>query len=273
MIQDSIDQLNNWFNKQTNLMVALSGGVDSCLVAFLARKFLGKQHSLAVISDSSSLKRKDLAEAILFCKKHDINYHVMVSDPIDDQNYVANPDNRCYYCKSHLYKSMLELQASKYPNFTMANGNNADDKGDYRPGLEAAKENEALSPLMECGIGKDQIRRIAKHFNLQVWDKPASPCLSSRFPYGEAISIEKLKMVELAENTLNDYGFDDCRVRYYNGLAKVEVPSEQTAKLSDLKPKISEVFQGLGFQSIEIDEEGLISGKLNRALGFKVIKE
>ncbi|MCU4164075.1 ATP-dependent sacrificial sulfur transferase LarE [Carboxylicivirga caseinilyticus] len=273
MIANSISELQKWFENHQQIMIALSGGVDSSLAAYLARLFKNKEDVLAVISDSTSLKRKDLQEAIEFCKLYDIEYHILESDPIVDTNYAANPDNRCYYCKSFLYEAMIQLRNEKYPSFTMVNGNNADDKGDYRPGLEAAKENNALSPLMDCNINKDTIREIARHYQLKIWDKPASPCLSSRFPYGTAITIKKLNMVEEGENLLNSYGFADCRVRYYNGVAKLEVQPEEVEKLLSLFDELQPLFIKMGFSNIEIDKEGLISGKLNRALGFKVVRE
>nr|WP_319398632.1 ATP-dependent sacrificial sulfur transferase LarE [uncultured Carboxylicivirga sp.] len=273
MIDQSISDLQKWFLNHQQIMIALSGGVDSSLVAYLARLFKAKDEVLAVISDSSSLKRKDLQEAIEFCESYDIPYHILKSDPIEDSNYASNPNNRCYFCKSFLYEAMIGLRNVEYPQFTMVNGNNADDKGDYRPGLEAAKENNALSPLMDCKINKEAIRAIARHYNLKIWDKPASPCLSSRFPYGTAITIKKLNMVETGENLLNSYGFSDCRVRYFKGVAKLEVRPEEVDKLISLTNQIHPAFIEIGFTDIEIDKEGLISGKLNRALGFKVVRE
>nr|WP_321451698.1 ATP-dependent sacrificial sulfur transferase LarE [uncultured Carboxylicivirga sp.] len=273
MIDQSISDLQKWFSNHQQIMIALSGGVDSSLVAYLARLFKAKDNVLAVISDSTSLKRKDLQEAIDFCELYDIPYHILKSDPIIDNNYASNPNNRCYFCKSFLYEAMIILRNTEYPSFTMVNGNNADDKGDYRPGLEAAKENNALSPLMDCNINKETIRAIARHYNLKIWDKPASPCLSSRFPYGTAITIKKLNMVEAGENLLNYYGFADCRVRYYNDIAKLEVKPEEVEKLNALADKLKPHFIEMGFTDIEIDIEGLISGKLNRALGFKVVRE
>ncbi|MBS2100176.1 ATP-dependent sacrificial sulfur transferase LarE [Carboxylicivirga linearis] len=273
MIDRSISELQNWFSNHQQIMIALSGGVDSSLVAYMARLFKDKKDVLAVISDSSSLKRKDLQEAIEFCESYDISYHILKSDPIVDNNYASNPDNRCYFCKTFLYEAMIKLRNEEYPEFTMVNGNNADDKGDYRPGLEAAKENNALSPLMDCNINKETIRAIARHYNLKIWNKPASPCLSSRFPYGTAITINKLNMVEVGENLLNSYGFADCRVRYYKGVAKLEVQPEEMEKLIALSNKLKTSFMEWGFTDIEIDKEGLISGKLNRALGFKVVRE
>jgi len=259
-------KLENEYKKYHKVLIALSGGVDSCLASFLGRKFLGKDNAVAVISKSPSLKEKDYRVAADFCNTHDINFEVIFTKEMEDPNYFSNPINRCYFCKSELYDEMESLLKKSYPGFKIINGNNYTDLGDYRPGLDAAKENNAYSPFIACGVTKDMIRSLALEFNLSVWDKPASPCLSSRFPYGEEITYEKLKRVEKAEEILNEMEFDEVRVRSYGDTAKIEVPAE---KILDLKAKmepITEKFMNLGFQMCEIDNEGFISGKLNRAI-------
>jgi uncharacterized protein len=256
--------LKQWFNAHPKILVALSGGVDSCLVAFVARKILGKLNAISVIGVSPSLKTKDYSLAVEFCNQHDIEFVIVNPNEINDPNYASNPINRCYFCKSNLYDSMHDLREQKYSEYILVNGNNITDFDDYRPGLKAADEKKAYSPLAECGFEKADIRTLAHKYNLTVWDKPASPCLSSRFPYGEEITIAKLKMVERAEDLLNDFGFTDVRVRYKNTKALIEVPDKEIKLLEKYYHKISSEILGFGFSHCEIDTEGLISGKLNR---------
>ncbi|GAF03844.1 ATP-dependent sacrificial sulfur transferase LarE [Saccharicrinis fermentans] len=264
-IQTNINKLNSWFSKHTQVLIALSGGIDSCLVAYMARQALGKTNAIAVISNSASLKEKDLVDARDFALNYDIQLIEIDANEINDINYSSNPINRCYYCKSNLYKSIRELANTSYPNYEITNGNNYDDMGDYRPGMQAADEFQVFSPLLECGINKESIRQISQHFNLKIWNKPASPCLSSRFPYGEAITSERLNMIENAENLLNTNGFNEVRVRYRKGNASIEVPHNEIPRLKSIFSKqVQDKIAEFGFKTVHIDEEGLISGKLNR---------
>lgn len=259
-------RLKEWFEKNPKVLVALSGGVDSCLVAFMARKFLGRENAISVVGVSPSLKTRDYELTVQFCEQHNIQLVEVNPDEINDPNYASNPINRCYFCKSNLYAAMHELQKHQYPEYILLNGNNLTDLGDYRPGLKAAEENKAYSPLAECGFNKEDIRHLARKYNLSVWDKPASPCLSSRFPYGETITVDKLKMVEKAENLLNSYGFSDVRVRYQNTKARIEVPAGEIGQLDKLFDDISSKIVSFGFTDCEVDAEGLVSGKMNRVL-------
>ena len=262
-----IEQLKEWFSRRSKVIVALSGGVDSCLVAFLSRRFLGKEGVIAVISHSASLKLRDLSDARKFCEHYDIALEIIDAREIEDENYASNPINRCYFCKTALYSELVGLISGKYRGYRILNGNNYSDFGDYRPGLQAADEHAVLSPLADCRLNKDDIREIARYFDLFVWDKPASPCLSSRFPYGEPITIQKLRMVEKAEDLLYDLGFWDSRVRYYEGTARLEVPAEQVDSLKTMIGQVDSKIRSFGFTQVIIDEEGLVSGKLNRVLG------
>jgi uncharacterized protein len=271
-IEEKIIGLKDWFANRTSVLIALSGGVDSCLVAFLARKWLGRENAVAVISDSASLKTKDLDDAKKFCLAYDIKLDIIDAHEIDDPNYASNPIDRCYYCKTALYDEIYHLAGQKYTGFSILNGNNFSDLGDYRPGLEAAKEHEVLSPLSECKLTKPDIRAIAAHFDMFIWNKPASPCLSSRVPYGESITREKLRMIEEAENVLNDFGFEDVRVRYMSGEARIEVPGDQISKLDTSIGKIAILIKEIGFHKVTVDEEGLVSGKLNRAINKSNVK-
>jgi uncharacterized protein len=261
-----LSQVEGWFAQNCNkAIVAFSGGVDSCLVAFLARKYLGKANMHAVIADSPSLKRKDLEIAKAFCVEQDIALDIIQTKEMENPNYAANPVDRCYFCKFTLYDE-LALIAEKYPDSSILNGQNYDDLGDYRPGIKAAKEFRVLKPLADCSFTKIDIRQMAQHFHLSTWDKPASPCLSSRIPYGQEVTVEKLRQIEEAENMLNALGFEEVRVRHFGETAKIEVPNVQVALLRKHKKTIKNNLLDIGFKVCEIDEEGLVSGKLNRAI-------
>ncbi len=262
-----LDLLKQWFARHQRVLIALSGGVDSCLVAHLARSFLGRSNAVAVISHSASLKASDLADARAFCVAHDIHLEVVDAREIDDPNYRANPGNRCYFCKTALYHTLKGLVEEKFAGYAVLNGNNYSDFGDHRPGLLAADEFRVLSPLAECSLQKEDIRRLARHLGLEVWDKPASPCLSSRFPYGQPITRAKLRQVEEGEQIMLEHGFRDVRLRHYGDEARLEVPAEQIARLRNCLPTLKPLILALGFDKCTIDEEGLVSGKLNRALG------
>ena len=162
---------------------------------------------------------------------------------------------------------MGQVRMEKYSDFFMINGSNKSDLGDYRPGLKAADKYKVLSPLADCNFEKEDIRQMAWHFDLQEWDKPASPCLSSRFPYGTGITLDKLKMVEQAEELVNRYGFKDVRARYRSGDASIEVPANDVSRLMKYIPELNKQLQRIGFKKVFVDEEGLVSGKLNRAIG------
>lgn len=259
----------NWFKKHPKILIALSGGVDSCLAAFLASHFLGPGDAVAVIGDSPALKRSDYQQAVNFCKRHDIQHHTITPGEIEDPRYNSNPVDRCFWCKNSLYKAMLHLQKTHYPDYEIINGSNKSDLGDYRPGLKAAEQFKVLSPLAECQFEKEDIRNMARHFDLKVWDKPASPCMSSRFPYGENITREKLKMVEMAEEAVNRHGFKDVRARYKSGSVSIEVPKEEIPRLIKLMPDLNDQLQKIGFKEAFLDNEGLVSGKLNRDLNLE----
>jgi pyridinium-3,5-biscarboxylic acid mononucleotide sulfurtransferase len=261
-----IDKLEGWFTKIDKAAIALSGGIDSSLVAFAARKMLGKEKSVAVISASASVKAKELNDARNFCSKFDIRLVEIDAREIDDENYRNNPLNRCFFCKSALYNEMEKLVSQEFPGYPVLNGNNFSDFGDFRPGLQAADEHKVYSPLAECKFEKEDIRLISKHYGLPNWNKPASPCLSSRFPYGESINVEKLKMIEKAEDLLNEYGFEDVRVRYIKNNARIEVQADKISKLEEVFKKIKPEVLSFGFNDCEIDPEGLVSGKLNRVI-------
>ncbi|ADE54907.1 ATP-dependent sacrificial sulfur transferase LarE [Coraliomargarita akajimensis] len=264
-LQPALARLQRWFDACEGVVTAFSGGVDSSLVAYLARHFLGKERSLAVISASPSLKLSELDGAKRFALEHDITMEVVTSGEIDDPNYFTNPANRCYFCKDALY-SELETVRQQHPQWWVCNGQNLDDAGDYRPGIQAATEHAVRAPLAECEIDKATVRAIAAHFELNCWNKPASPCLASRIPYGERVTTDKLRRIEAAEAELTRLGFPIARVRHYGQSARIEVPTDRVSEVIALEPELTTKLIELGFDKVQIDTEGFVSGKLNRAI-------
>lgn len=264
-LQHKLKLLENWFKEKKGSIVAFSGGIDSTLVLFLARKFQGKENAIGVISNSESLKKRDFEQAMEFCKSYDITLEVIKTEELSDERYSQNPENRCYFCKEHLFHDLQSIK-DKYPEFEVLSGTNYDDLGDYRPGLDAARKYKVLSPMVDCDLTKNELREIAKFFELSNWDKPASPCLSSRIPYNHKITNEKLRQVESAENILNEFGFRDVRVRHYGTYGQIEVHHNELDKLLMVEDQVIEKMKGLGFEELKIDREGLVSGKLNRVI-------
>jgi uncharacterized protein len=263
--EEKLALLKKWFEERKGSIVAFSGGIDSSLVLYLARKYQGKEAAIGVISKSESLKTKDFELAQSFSEHFDITMEVIKTQELEDDRYNENPIDRCFFCKDHLYSDLQAVRA-KYPGFEVLNGTNSDDYTDYRPGLKAATKYEVLSPLADCKVSKDEIRQIARNFDLPNWDKPASPCLSSRIPYTHKITQKKLVEIERAEDLLNSFGFDDVRVRHYGDHGKVEVPSEDVPRLMELKDSVVKGIREIGFEDVLIDEEGLVSGKMNRVI-------
>jgi uncharacterized protein len=265
--QELLSKLKIWFEQFSGTITAFSGGIDSALVLFLSRKYLGRERTIGVISNSESLKDKDYLLAIDFAKKNDILLETVYTKELSDPNYNSNPSNRCYFCKTHLYETLKKVK-DKVPVFTILNGTNKDDFTDYRPGLQAANENGIRSPLAELGINKTEIRDLAKYFGIPFWNKPASPCLSSRIPYGKEVNAKKLQQIEKAEQILNDYGFYNVRVRHFENTCKIEVPLSEIDLLKKYSKVIFPRLIETGFKDCIIEEDGLVSGRLNRVLNL-----
>ncbi len=265
MNQKLIHEIENWFRQYQGTITAFSGGIDSALVLFLSRKYLGRKRTLGVISNSESLKDKDYRLALDFACKNDIQLETVYTKELSDPNYSTNPANRCYFCKTHLYDALDKIK-TKYPEYTILNGTNKDDFSDYRPGMKAADENGVKSPLADLGLGKVEIRELAKHFGIPFWDKPASPCLSSRIPYGNKVTANKLEQIEKVEGILNDFGFNNVRARHYDKSCVIEVPLSELGALKNYSAEIFPKIENIGFEKCIIEEDGLISGKLNQAL-------
>ncbi len=261
-----LEQLRVLFAEMDRALIAYSGGIDSTLVAKVAWDELGDR-ALAVTAVSPSLLPEDLEEACIQAQDIGIAHELVETHELENPNYAANPTNRCYFCKSELHDTLKPLALERgYPY--VVDGVNADDLTDYRPGIQAAKERGARSPLAEVGISKLEVREIAKYLGLSCWDKPAQPCLSSRFPYGETITVAKLQRVGRAEAYLRKLGLKTLRVRSEGDTARIELPPEQIKEFiltTDLSQLVAQ-FQSFGFLYVTLDLEGFRSGKLNQVL-------
>ena len=247
--------------------VAFSGGVDSAVVAKAAHQALGER-AVAVTGASASLAAGELEQAEEIARLIGIRHEVIRTDEFQQPEYLRNAPDRCYHCKTELY-SQLERVLPELGVRVILNGANADDAGDYRPGMAAAAEHAVHSPLAECGITKAEVRELAAKWRLPVWDKPASPCLSSRVAYGEEVTPERLAMVDAAEQFLREKGLKVCRVRYHRGdLARIEVPPEELLPLCEptTRQELAAELRRLGFKFVTIDLEGFRSGSLNQLL-------
>ena len=225
------DRLLQCIEKVGSCAVAFSGGVDSAVVAKAAQVALGK-HAVAVTGVSASLASGELAEACAVAEQIGIRHEILQTRELENPDYTENSPRRCFHCKSELYTQMQQ-KLGEWEVTSILNGANLDDRGDYRPGLEAATEWNVQSPLAECGMRKEDVRRLAEYWKLPIWNKPATPCLSSRVAYGEEVTPERLAMIDSAEKFLRDAGYGTVRVRYHAGdLARVEVPVDRIGPLA-----------------------------------------
>lgn len=242
-------------------MIAYSGGVDSALVVAVAHEQLGEK-SLACIGVSPSYPRREQRDAIELAERLGAEYRLVNTEEYLDPRYTANPDNRCYFCKTELHDRLKEI-AMKEGWAVVLDGNNASDVADDRPGMTAAKEHGVRSPLRELGITKDEIRKIAQHLDLPVWDKPAMACLSSRVPHGTAITPELLRQIEAAEDVLVACGFRQFRVRHHGELARIELPPEDFVKAMNLRERIVDGIRAVGYRYVTLDLTGFRGGASN----------
>jgi pyridinium-3,5-biscarboxylic acid mononucleotide sulfurtransferase len=265
-MSDKLEKLIGFFQDLEQALVAYSGGVDSTLVAKIAYDVLGDR-ALAITAVSPSLLPEELIDAQTQAAQIGIKHELVETHEMDNPDYTANPINRCYFCKSELHDTLRPLAIQRgYPY--VIDGVNADDLQDYRPGIQAAKERGGRSPLAEIGVSKIEVREISRSLGLAWWDKPAQPCLSSRFPYGEAITVTKLQRVGRAEIYLRQLGYSNLRVRSQEDTAKIELPAAEITQFTqqvDL-PELVKTFQALGFVYVTLDLEGYRSGKLNQVL-------
>lgn len=266
MLVQKLEQLKALFVQMERALVAYSGGIDSTLVAKIAYDALGDR-ALAVTATSPSLLPEDLEDACIQAAEIGIRHEIVQTHEMDNPDYTTNPVNRCYFCKSELHDTLKPLAFSRGYQYVV-DGVNADDLQDYRPGIQAAKERGTRSPLAEVGVSKLEVRQMAQHLGLPWWDKPAQPCLSSRFPYGEEITVEKLQRVGRSERYLRNLGLKNLRVRSEGNTARIELPPEQIKDfvLTTELPALVAAFQEYGFLYVTLDLEGYRSGKLNQVL-------
>ncbi len=267
MSDEKLEQLQALLRSFGSCLVAYSGGVDSVFLAYVARQEL-QDRALAAIADSPSLPRRELDEALAIAERFEIPVRVVRTREFDNPNYLANPSDRCYFCKHELFTELYPL-AQKEGFAVLAYGENASDLGDFRPGAKAAAEFQVRAPLKEAGLTKMDIRELSARFGLPTADKPQMACLSSRIPYGESVTPEKLLMIERAENILRDRGFYEVRVRHHElklgQLARIEVGTEEIAKLfgNGTYAEIASALKTIGYTHVTVDLEGYRRGSFN----------
>ena len=263
------DALYKAIEELPSLIVAYSGGVDSAYLAWAATQVLGAR-TLCITADSASYPEHHRSLAVRIARDFGLNHEVIRTDEMSRPEYRANPANRCYYCKHELYTHLSAIaRARGIP--VIADGSNADDRGDYRPGRQAAREFGVRSPLDEAGLTKPEIRALSLAAGLPTWDEPASACLSSRIPYFSEVTDEKLRMIERAEAVLRGLGFRVCRVRHHDSIARLEIARDEMARA--LEPEISDridrELRAIGYEHVTLDLRGYRLGSLNDALRLR----
>ena len=254
------------------LLVAYSGGVDSAYLAWAAYRALG-ENMLAVIADSPSLARTQLADALAFATEQGIPVEVISTTELDRPEYARNDGQRCFQCKDELFTAMEGLRSARGFD-VIAYGVNADDQGDFRPGQQAAKLHHVAAPLLEAGLGKTEIRELARGAGLRIWDKPASACLSSRIEYGRPVTRESLSVVERGEDAIRALGFRQFRVRHHGEMVRIEIAREEMDRALNpaMAAQFTTIFKQLGFQFVTLDLEGFRSGSMNALLPVEQIR-
>ncbi|HWZ51000.1 MAG TPA: ATP-dependent sacrificial sulfur transferase LarE [Granulicella sp.] len=255
-----------------SVLVAYSGGTDSAFLAYAAHQALGDR-MLAIIADSASLPRTELAAALAFTAEHGIPTQILATAELDNPDYQRNDSQRCFHCKDELFTQM-EQARDRLGFDHLAYGMNLDDRGEFRPGQKAAALHKAVAPLVTAGLGKPEIRTLARAQNLRIWDKPASACLASRVEYGRPVTRENLSQVELAEEALRALGFRQLRVRHHGDLARIEIARDElpSALSLDTLDRITAALKPLGFLYVTLDTQGYRSGSMNDILPLTEIK-
>ena len=263
-MMDKLPDLLNWFDDKKSVIVSLSGGVDSALVAYAAFEKLGKS-SIAVTADYQTLSKEELDTAKKISDEIGIRHVVITYNELENENFVKNDRNRCYYCRGELSEKLIQT-ANQFQIETIVDGTHTDDLGDYRPGIDVLHKNGIQSPLLDTGFNKSDIRKICKKIGLTVYDRPSNSCLASRIPWGQRVTTERLTRIEMGEKMIKQLtGIQQVRVRDYNGLAKIEVESNKISLLynKDNLNQIIDRLKMIGFSSVVVDPDGYRSGKLN----------
>lgn len=270
---NKLEQLKEYLASMNSAIVAFSGGVDSSFLTKVAYEVLGDK-VLAITAKSSTYPERELQEAQAFAQSYGIPHRIIKSEELDVEGFSSNPVNRCYLCKNELFGKITEIAESEDYERVLE-GSNVDDLGDYRPGRKATQEKGVLSPLLEVGLKKDEIRMLSKEMGLKNWDKPAFACLSSRFPYGEPITASKLDMVDRAEDYLINRGVRQVRVRIHGSDARIEVGEEFYGFFSDrgTRESLYSYFQELGFTYVSLDLKGYRCGSMNEILRKEEVVE
>jgi len=262
-LEEKLNKLRAIMHECDSVLVAYSGGVDSALVMAIAHRELGER-ALACIGVSPSYPTREMRDAVKLAEQIGVPYRLVNTAEYLDANYAANPTNRCYFCKSELHDQLKKV-ASEEGWQMVLDGNNSSDLGDYRPGMEAARERGVRSPRIEANVSKAEVRELAHYLGLPVWDKPAMACLSSRVPHGTAITPELVRQIESAEDVLVDLGFRQFRVRHHNELARIELPAEDFPQALAQHTSLVAGIRAAGYRFVTLDLAGFRSGSLNGA--------
>jgi len=270
-LKEKFELLQETVGALGSLLVAYSGGTDSAYLAYVAHQVLGER-MLAVIADSASLPRKELAAALAFTAHHAIPTHILQTGELENPDYIRNDAQRCFHCKDELFTQM-ETARQRLGFAHLAYGMNLDDRGDFRPGQKAAAMHGALAPLVTAQLGKAEIRVLARKAGLSLADKPASACLSSRIEYGRSVSVENLSQVEQAEDALHSLGFEQVRVRHHGDLARIEIAREDLPRALSLNvlDQITAALKAIGFLYVTLDMQGYRSGSMNDVLPISAV--